>query len=51
MATVPMSDDSPSAAPMAMPKETNLLMALADMHKQGRVLPTDKPPPVRKPRV
>ena len=28
---------SPGSVPQAMPSETNLLMALAEMHKQGRV--------------
>ena len=43
MPTIPVAPDAPgSVAPQAMPSEANLLMALADMHKQGRV-PTSQP--------
>src|SRR5215469_14619549 len=37
MPTIPVAPDAPgSVAPQAMPSEANLLMALADMHKNGR---------------
>lgn len=34
---------SPSAAPTAAPSETSLLMALAEMQKQGRIQPSGEP--------
>jgi hypothetical protein len=39
---------TPGAPAQPMPSETNLLMALAEMHKQGRFNPKETPD-VRKP--
>ena len=30
----------PTAQPQAMPSKTNLMMAMAEMHKQGKFAPT-----------